>query len=249
MRAIETWSLCVLVLVAPTAFGSSNQVAGGSIAAKGSDGAAASVQEWAGRRLSPGEVERLRREKGIEAAAKVVGSYESVARVEKDIIATDLASVVSRSDLIVRGVAIGSTSSVSGDGTWLVTDHQILVKEVFDGPVAPGDIIILRLPGGRVQFADGSIAEIRISEFRGIQVGPEYVLFLARSDGTTPPVSRYELAWGTQGTFELTAKGGVMLLGPAIATVPKSYGHRPSKDLLADTRTAVLFMRNVRERK
>lgn len=256
MRAITTRSLCLLVLASlgmtVGAFEWTEQIVVASIRAAGLPAAAGGAQRSSRRPPTRPEIERLRREQGIKAVAKLLGRYESAARVErveKDIMALDLPSVADRSDLIIRGVVVGRTSSVSEDGAWLVTDHEIQVNELFDGVGTPGEIISLRLPGGRVQFEDGSVAEIPIDEFRGMELGPEYVLFLARSRGSALPKAHYELAWGTQAAFELTPAGRVSLLGPAIASVPKLYRNKPTKDLLADIRAAVLIKRKFREGK
>jgi hypothetical protein len=200
-----------------------------------------------GRELPRGEIEAMRREKGIESVARQLGHYKSATRLDKDVIALDLATIADKSDIVLRGTLVSSASSVSDDRTWIVTDYQIRVSEVFDGSAKPGDTVTLRLPGGRVQFDDGSVAEVSQFEFRGLELGREYVLFLSRSR-EAQGAARYELAWGTQGTFELTSQGIVQPLGTTRAQVPKSYASKSVPALLNDTRAAVLTKQKLRGR-
>ena len=140
----------------------------------------------------------MRREMGIELVARQLGHYKAAVGLDKDVIALDLAAIADRSDIVARGTLVSSAAAVSDDRTWIVTDYHIRVVEVFDGSATPGETVILRLPGGRVEFVDGSVAEVSQVEFRGLQPGREYLLFLTRSS-EAPEAGRYELAWGTQG--------------------------------------------------
>lgn len=250
MHAITTRSLWLFMCASLSAVGAGNPFAWPTPM----DGRAAvssiESEERSQSRDKPrswGEVEALRRERGIKAVAMALGRYESVTSVEKDIIALDLVSVADRSDLAVRVSVVKKASSVSVGGMSLVTDYQIRVNETLDGNARSGEIITLRLPGGRVAFEDGSVAEISIDGFRGLEPAREYVLFLTRSPGNEGGQTRYELAWGTQGAFELTRAGNVVPLGTTQAPVPKSYLNRSGTELLAGIRAAVVSKRQLRE--
>jgi hypothetical protein len=110
-----------------------------------------------GVEVSRMQVETFRREKGIRAAAEKFGTYRSGTRLDKDVVAGDLATIADKSDLIARGTILSSASSVSSDGTWMITDYQFKLAEVFSGPGRPDEVVVLkvRLPGGRVEFPGG----------------------------------------------------------------------------------------------
>ena len=202
--------------------------------------AEAQYRDKAGNEIGRVRIEQVRRERGIKAAAEEVGEYKGVVKLDKDVVALDLATIADRSDLVMSGTVVSSSSSVSEDGTWVFTDYRFRVSEVFKGLTRPEEIVVLRLPLGRVEFDRGAVANVVGENFAGFTEGHEYLLYLmaARADAQPRP-SRVDLTWGTQGAFELRATGSVRPLGSPAAPVSRLYANTSRGTLLAETKAAV----------
>jgi hypothetical protein len=72
---------------------------------------------------------------------------------------------------VVVGTPTDSKSQLAAGGELIMTSHDILVQEVIKGNIAPESIIKVKLPGGSVQFDDGTSAEMRTPGFEHVEKG------------------------------------------------------------------------------
>lgn len=111
-------------------------------------------------------------------------------------------SAVCKADLVVTGSLVNKASQLTADGTFLFTDHQLLVDEVLKNntaaPVAQGQTITVTRDGGVVQL-NGRILRAR-PDFDVPFVGNRYLLFLR----FIPATGSY-LMYGN-GAFELNSQ-------------------------------------------
>ncbi len=79
------------------------------------------------------------------------------------------------------------------------------VNRSFKGGAGSGQPITVRGPGGRVDFGDGTFAEVKLPDFwNNPEAGKSYVFFLEkRADGY------FVLRGGPQGLFEVTPGGTI----------------------------------------
>ena len=126
-----------------------------------------------------------------------------------------------------------------------MTDHELQPAEVYYGSGHSGELVRIRVPGGQLQFDDGSTAVVSVTDFPGLRIGGEYGLFLSRISGDVQG-DRYQLAWGTQGAFELTSRRTVMPLGSVVAPIPRRFANESIADLVTATKTAAETARRLR---
>src|SRR5690242_15448511 len=87
----------------------------------------------------------------------------------------------------------------------VVTDFVVDGTKTFKGTVDSAPTITVRAPGGKVDFGDGTSAEVKLPEFwNNPEVGKSYVLFLEKRS-----TDYYVLRGGPQGTFEVTSAGTI----------------------------------------
>ena len=113
----------------------------------------------------------------------------------------DLSSLGKESATIVTGTVESNESSLLQPAeTLVVTDYLVRVEDVLKGNTPSGKDIIVREPGGHVDFGNGSSADVQMPEYWSQpQTGGKYTLFLKdRRDGT------FALVGGPQGLFRLT---------------------------------------------
>ena len=140
--------------------------------------------------------------------------------------ARDLQELVRASPLVVSGVLRNGTPKLAPNGRMINTYYEVSTTDSLKG-VASSSVIIVKVPGGRITFPDGSIAEVSTPKF-DIQLWNKYVLFLRAAPtgvGTDPTDARegvYVLAAGPQGVVDVTT-GRVKSL--ALADVPVHGQH------------------------
>jgi hypothetical protein len=93
---------------------------------------------------------------------------------------------------------------LSQSGQTILTDYEVEVSEVFKGSASVGSLITVALPGGLVEFEDGTTAELKALEFEPMKLGATYTMFLSES-AATPNV--YTLSGGPQGLVEIVNDG------------------------------------------
>lgn len=112
-----------------------------------------------------------------------------------------LKPLVKNSAAIVIGTVEAKATQLNEPaGTSIVTNYQVEVVEVLNGNVALAPTIEVREPGGRVDFADGTFAEVSMPEFwNSPEVGQTYVFFLRSGKD-----QKLWLNGGPQGLFKIS---------------------------------------------
>ena len=118
----------------------------------------------------------------------------------------DVGTITRESNTIVVGVVASKASQLLPPAEkFIVTDFQVNVQTVLKGGLALGSAITVRTSGGRVDFGDGTWAEVTMPDFwKYPEVGKRYVMFLEnRTNGT------FVLRGGPQGLFHINDYGQI----------------------------------------
>ena len=91
-------------------------------------------------------------------------------------------------------------SRLASEGQLIFTDYEVTVQERIKGEVAAGAHITVSLPGGRVEFEDGTSAELTTPKFEHMKTGGTYTLFLSESSNAP---NGFTLTAGPQGLVEI----------------------------------------------
>jgi hypothetical protein len=112
---------------------------------------------------------------GLRAAATISGNY--VRRIAVDVGGpASLVQFVSYSHAIIIGRPVRSVGRVVLDGTSINLFDTVNVERILKGNVASTVTVVL--PGGRVSFPDGSIAELKAPDFKKPALDGLYLWFL-----------------------------------------------------------------------
>jgi hypothetical protein len=143
---------------------------------------------------------------GYREAAKIKGHYVGTVDPYWDWASFDLETLTKSSVAVVIGVPETSKGQLNSNGDMIMTQFDLRVKETMKGAVAENSVIKVALPGGRVDFEDGTSAELVTPDFERMVQGRKYLLFLyANRNGSDV----YLLTGGPQGLFELKGQAGV----------------------------------------
>ena len=148
-------------------------------------------------------IKEILRTKGLKEAVKVKGQYTSVELVHYYLV-YDLESLTQDSSAIVIGVPTSNECQLTSSRDSITTVYKVSVKEAIKGAFLPDSTITVGLPGGRVNFDDGTFAEIRTPGFEKMVNGKEYVLFLTKGPNES---QIYNLTGGSQGLFSIREDG------------------------------------------
>ena len=84
-------------------------------------------------------------------------------------------------DAIVIGVLKSKSSQLTESGTYIFSDYEVTIEEVFKdnmaAPIQNGNEIIVTRPGGRIRL-NGYTVEATSNTFRPFIMGGRYILFL-----------------------------------------------------------------------
>jgi hypothetical protein len=178
--------------------------------------------------------EALRRG-GLREAAKLKGHYVGDFDAHWDFSRLDIELLTKNSAAVVVGTTTKKLGSrLTSEGQLIFTDYEVTVQERIKGEVAAGARITVSLPGGRVEFEDGTIAELTTPNFEHMKTGGTYTLFL--NESATAP-GGYTLTAGPQGLVEIVDNNKVKSHGR-----PTDPINEQSKDKNKDT-----FLEEVRK--
>jgi hypothetical protein len=158
-----------------------------------------------------------RDQKGLPAAAALYGRYSAEEGLDGITAPGDVATIAWESHAVVAGHIDSQTARITPDQRHIVTEYRVQIDRVLKGdPVlAPAQAIVVSVPGGRVVFADGSVAEtrpVRLSDAtwpsnQPIAVGRSYILFLDQIEGpeagSLGRAGTYRPAMGSYGILEI----------------------------------------------
>lgn len=94
--------------------------------------------------------------------------------------AESLQELVADSYVIAVGQAVTNHSELASNEREVVMVHEVYLLESLKGPVSASDTVLVVVPGGHVDFPDGSYAEWRVNDFRWPEPGNRYLWFLQR---------------------------------------------------------------------
>jgi hypothetical protein len=134
------------------------------------------------------------RDQEIRAQVKKLGSIEIL--IVKEYSPVDLATLVSKADLVVRGIVAQAKSSLVGKQ--VSTEYTLQVLSVIQGQRdGEGAAITIRREGGQVSVEGGTVLAYD-PDFPFFELAKEYVLFLKRL-----PEGPYVVPYGAQGAFRV----------------------------------------------
>jgi len=178
-------------------------------------------------------LKRVIREQGLQGAARLKGHYVGVATAPCWPSYT-LETITRDSALVLVGTPLTNLCELDSEGDGITTDYQVSVNEAIKGNLAPGSVITVSVPGGRVEFPDGTSAELRVQDFKKMENGKTYVLFLRNRQ---PGSEKFITTGAAQGLFEVpNDESGVKPHGSAINTVCKENQDKPVANFFREVR-------------
>ena len=87
------------------------------------------------------------------------GHFMGYATPGKDVRFRSIAEVAESSSAVIIGTPQSNRCRLSEDETSITINYQVNVQEVIKGDIQPGSTLTVKLPGGKVTFADGTSAE------------------------------------------------------------------------------------------
>jgi hypothetical protein len=149
----------------------------------------------------------------------------------------DLETITRKSAAVVIGTAVSNLSRLSPDGLQITTDYQVQVHEVLKGKAVDANNIEVSLPGGRVVFEGGTVAQVNVPGFRRMENGKTYVLYLSERG---PEHASFADTGGPQGIFEVVEGGlSVKPHGNALDPLARKYKlEKEARSFIKDARKA-----------
>ena len=146
------------------------------------------------------------RGKSLREQAKKAGSVTATARPTNLRRYDDMESLARESNVIVLGAVQSKASHLLAPAEKvIVTDYIVNANQVFKGELRSRQPITVRGPGGRVDFGDGTFAEVKLPDFwNNPEIGKSYVFFLEKREE-----GYFVLRGGPQGLFEVMPEGTI----------------------------------------
>lgn len=177
-------------------------------------------------------IEAIRRG-GYREAARLRGHYVGTADPNWDWANFNLEELTKTSAAVIVGVPQTSIAQLSPTGDQITTNYKVKVENVLKGNLAANNIVEVSMLGGRVEFEDGTSAEIQTPDFERMQNGRRYILFLyANRNGS----EIFLLTGGPQGLFELATDGKVKAYARPTDHVAKEIEYKSMNSLLEELR-------------
>lgn len=144
----------------------------------------------------------------LHEAAKIAGGhFQTNTAYNAGWVDYNLPGLKEESQAIVIGVAMDNVCRLSKDETSAETVYQFRVERVLKGSQRTGDTVTVVLPGGRVSFDDGMVAQENVPSYPRMVNGHRYVLFLMNGAGVGG--KEYAPTGGPKGIVELLENGTV----------------------------------------
>jgi hypothetical protein len=188
------------------------------------------------------EPERTALRQGDYRKAAAVKGHVTDVRMAPDGVVIDLASLASQSTGVVVGTTVACHAYTAG--TSVFTDYSIKLTSTLKGDTRPGSTIVVTFLGGRVDFDDGTWAELLLSGFSAPQLNRRYLVFV-RDESPSVEHSTFggehkvRPTSVTYATFELTTGGVVEPLFKKPLGVAESFRGQQVDSFTAAVRAAV----------
>lgn len=177
-------------------------------------------------------VEAMRRG-GYREAARLKGHYVGTADPTWDWSNFNLEELTKSSAAVIVGMPQTSVAQLSSTGDQITTNYKVKVENVIKGNLTASNVVEVSMVGGRVEFEDGTSAEIQTPDFERMQNGKRYILFLyANRNGS----EIFLLTGGPQGLFELTTDGKVKAHARPTDHIAKEIEYKSVDSLLGELR-------------
>jgi hypothetical protein len=177
-------------------------------------------------------VEAIRRG-GLREAAKLKRHYIGTEDPNWDWANFNLEQLTKTSVAVIVGVPETSVVQLSSTGDKITTNYKVKVEDVIKGHLVASNIVEVSMLGGRIEFEDGTSAEIQTPGFTRMQNGKRYILFLyANRNGSEILL----LTGGPQGLFELDSDGKVKPHARPTDHVAKEIEHKNIDSLIRELR-------------
>jgi hypothetical protein len=181
---------------------------------------------------------------GIHAVARLNGGEyvieENLQRLWR-VRGRNLDELVESAPVVVLGTVQSAAPRTTADGRSIETLYELSVIETLRG--ATRGSITVRVTGGRMEFPDGAVAEVRTPGF-SIAVGKAYLLFL-RPPSTSPVADQdniardvHVLAVGPQGVFDMST-ARVQSLARADDVIRVQHDGREAQAFLTEVRATI----------
>lgn len=139
---------------------------------------------------------------GLHEAAKMNGGVFHRSQGSYGIVSFfPLEKLAENSEIAIVGAPLSSENKLIYNGRNIVTEYKVKVQEPIEGKVRWDDVVTVDLPGGRIVFDDGTIAQVDFPEFPRLLPGHRYLLYLAAPE----TLKDYQPFGGPEGVFELKA--------------------------------------------
>lgn len=173
---------------------------------------------------------------GLREAAKLKGHYVQDFDPHWDFGRFDIERLTKNSTIVVVGMPTQKVGSrLTPNGQSIVTEYEVVVEESIKGSISQGSTINVLLPGGRVEFGDGTSAELRTPTFEHMEVNRTYTLFLNES-GNDP--GNYTLTGGPQGLVEIVNGTTLKSHGRETDPVSKQLKDKNEESFLEEVRSS-----------
>lgn len=171
---------------------------------------------------------------GLKEAAKLKRHYIATEDPNWDWANFNLEQLTKTSVAVIVGVPQTSVVQLSPAGDKITTNYKVKVEDVIKGGhLAASNIVEVSTLGGRMEFEDGTSAEIQTPGFTRMQNGKRYILFLyANRNGSEVLL----LTGGPQGLFELGSDAKVKPHARPTDHVTKEIEHKNIDSLLRELR-------------
>lgn len=171
---------------------------------------------------------------GLREAAKLKGHYVAEYNPHWWCLQPDVEGLIKGSVTVIIGRFTKKLAARIPDSRLIFTDYEVAVDEFIKGNIKQAKTIVITLPGGRVDFEDGTSAEQTTPTFEQPRIGRTYTLFLTTEDAVP---SVFFLMGGPQGMIDIEDSAAV-----------KSHGRSDARSVVEiKDQNRETFLKNVRE--
>lgn len=146
---------------------------------------------------------------GLRAAAAVTGTFVTNVGFIQGAEPATLNELLGLSHVVLVGWVTSHSMVITVDGKSVVSEYSVTAETVVKGKIEPASLTVL-MPGGRVRFSDGSLAQVNTPGFLRPLNDRRYLLFLRRVDldpsavSARSPATDFSLTAGALSVWDVT---------------------------------------------